>query len=173
MEPNPNPVFFVSLAGVDRCGYVDEHEYIFDLYTKLYDFQGTNVKVISAQDLWDFYESKHKPVSTSVEFEQNIRHKRRTFRDFFTFKKKLKERKDVNQQIKDRVESPDENEIDVYKMAEFFIDEHSDGHFVVDECPFKGQRKSNYNKSMLRNGKLLILISHIWFNLSFFFHFQY
>ena len=84
---------------MDQRGYVDEHEYIFDLYTKFYDFQGTNVKVISAQDLWDFYEAKHNPVN--------------------------------------------KKDIDVYEMAEFFIEEHSNGHFVVDECPFKGRGKYN------------------------------
>ena len=83
----------MSLVGVDRDGFVDEHEHIFDLYTRLYDFQGTNVEVISAQDLWDFYESNHKLAG--------------------------------------------KREIDVYKMAKFFIEEHSDGHFVVDECPFR------------------------------------
>ena len=37
-----------------------EHEHIFDIYSKGYDFLGTNVKVKSAQDLWSFYESKNK-----------------------------------------------------------------------------------------------------------------
>ena len=109
-------------------GYVDEYEHIFDLYTKLYDFQGTNVKVISAQDLWDFYESKHKPVSTSVESGHKTRHERNTFRDFSTAKKKLESK------------IPDKREIDVYKMAEFFIGEHSNGHFVLDECPFRRRK---------------------------------
>ena len=97
LDPNPNPVFFISLVGVNFNGSVAEYEHIFDLYTKLYDFQGTNVKLISAQDLRDFYESNHKLA--------------------------------------------DKKEIDVYKMAEFFIEEHSNGHFVVDECPFRTRSK--------------------------------
>ena len=55
-----DPVFFISLVGVNDKGIVDEDEYIFDIYTKLYDFHGSNVKVVSAQDLWTFYESKNK-----------------------------------------------------------------------------------------------------------------
>ena len=92
-------MFFISLVGVDEHCYVDEYEHIFDLYSKLYDFQGTNVKIISAQDLWDFYKAKNNHVNKKA--------------------------------------------IDVYKMAEFFIEEHSNGHFVVDECPFQGRSKYN------------------------------
>ena len=46
--------------GVDELGIVDKVEYIFDVYTKLYDFHGSSVKVVNAQDLWSFYESKNK-----------------------------------------------------------------------------------------------------------------
>ena len=74
-----DPVFFISLAGVTerkivnhdafnanslmdviKDGTVDNDEYIFDIYTKVYDFDGSHVKVISAQDLLAFYESKNK-----------------------------------------------------------------------------------------------------------------
>ena len=55
-----DPVYFISLVGVNKEGIVDENEYIFDIYTKLYDFHGINVNVVSAQDLWTFYESKNK-----------------------------------------------------------------------------------------------------------------
>ena len=55
-----DPVFFISLVGVDRNGMVEEDEYIFDIYTKAYDFHESHVIVISAQDLWGFYESKNK-----------------------------------------------------------------------------------------------------------------
>ena len=51
LKQNPAPVFFISLVGVDREGFVDVHEHIFDIYTKLYDFHGSNVNVKSAQDL--------------------------------------------------------------------------------------------------------------------------
>ena len=46
--------------GVNDEGIVDEDEYIFDIYTKAYDFVGIDIKVINAQDLWTFYESKNK-----------------------------------------------------------------------------------------------------------------
>ena len=95
MKLNPDPVFFMSFVGVNSEGFVEEHEHIFDIYTKEYDFLGCDVKVLSAQDLWDFYKSKHR--------------------------------------------GADRSEIDVYTMAELFVDQHSNGHFVVDECPFKGK----------------------------------
>ena len=91
LKTNPDPVFFISLVGVDEQGFVCTHEHIFDLYTKLYDFQGSNVKVISAQDLHNFYTSNHKMENGK--------------------------------------------KIDVYTMAEHFVEKHSNGHFVVDECP--------------------------------------
>ena len=93
MKPNPDSVFFMSFVGVNPRGFVEEHEHIFDIYTKEYDFLGCDVKVISAQDLWDFYESKHP--------------------------------------------GADKKKIDIYTMAELFVDQHSNAHFVVDECPFK------------------------------------
>ena len=52
----------MSLVGVNQIGIIDEDEHIFDIYTKLYDFLGCDVKVISAQNLWDFYKTKHKGV---------------------------------------------------------------------------------------------------------------
>ena len=94
MKLNPVPVFFMSFVGVNVEGFVKEHEHIFDIYTKEYDFLGCDVKVKSAQDLWDFYKFKHP--------------------------------------------AADRSKIDVYTMAEFFVDQHSNGHFVVDECPFEG-----------------------------------
>ena len=48
------------MAGVDEYGIVDKHEHIFDIFTKLYDFLGSNVQMMSAQDLWKFYDSKNK-----------------------------------------------------------------------------------------------------------------
>ena len=55
-----DPIFFISMVGVDRFGIVDEHQHIFDVYTKLYDFLGSNVQVKSAQDLWSFYKGRNK-----------------------------------------------------------------------------------------------------------------
>ena len=60
LKSKPDPVFFLSLAGVDVCGKVEEHERLFDIFTKLYDFCGCNVQVLSAQDMWTYYESKNK-----------------------------------------------------------------------------------------------------------------
>ena len=96
MKLNPDPVFFMSLAGVDEYGFVEEHEHIVDILTKEYDFLGCDVKVISAQDIWDFYASKHPGADRST--------------------------------------------IDVYTMAEFFVEQHWNGHFVLDNCPFKNDR---------------------------------
>ena len=78
--------------GVNIFGFVDKDKYIFDIYTKSYDFHGSHVKVISAQDLWTFYESKNK--------------------------------------------GADQSEVDIYCLVEYFIQHHSDGHFILDECPF-------------------------------------
>ena len=58
LKPMADPVFFLSLVGVDNLGKVVEHEHLFDIFTKLYDFHGSNVQVRSAYDLWAFYESK-------------------------------------------------------------------------------------------------------------------
>ena len=55
-----DPVFFISLVGVDETGTVSDHEHIFDVYTREYDFDGYDVKVISAQDLWVWYKTSHK-----------------------------------------------------------------------------------------------------------------
>ena len=101
MELNPDPVFFMSFVGVDEYGFVKEHEHIFDIYTKEYDFLGCDVQVISAQDLWSFYKSKYPRA--------------------------------------------DREKMDVYTMAEFFVDQHSNGHFVVDECPFKATEYGKLN----------------------------
>jgi hypothetical protein len=54
------PVFFFSLVGVDKKGIVDDHESIFDIYTKFYDFVASDVVVQSSQDLWDFYVNQNK-----------------------------------------------------------------------------------------------------------------
>ena len=84
---------------MDGEGFVEKHEHIFDIYTKEYDFLGSNVKVVSAQDLRDFYKKHHKM--------------------------KI---------IRNALLS---NKVDVYNMAKFFVGQHPNGHFVVDECPFR------------------------------------
>ena len=87
-----DPVFFISLVGVTKRGIVAENEYIFNIYTKLYDFYGSHVIAVSAQDLLAFYDSKNKGAK----------------------------REDV----------------DIYFLVEFFIQHHSNGHFILDECCF-------------------------------------
>ena len=87
-----DPVFFISLVGLDRKGAVDEHDHIFDIYTKEYDFLGHDVQVKTTQDLWDFYEANHK--------------------------------------------GADRHAVNIYRVAEFFLQKHGDAHYVFDECPF-------------------------------------
>ena len=82
------------MVGVDVNGVVDDHEHIFDIYTRTYDFMGHEVHVINAQDLWKFYKSKHW-------YKWNNRKK-----------------------------------INIYKLVQYFIRHHPNGHFVLDECPF-------------------------------------
>ena len=62
-KPQADQVFFLSLVGVDEYGKVEEDEHIFDIYTKHYDFNESDVDVKSAQDLWEFYE-KHNSGSS-------------------------------------------------------------------------------------------------------------
>ena len=109
MKLDPDPVFFISLVGVDTKGFVNNHEHIFDIYTKEYDFHGCNgnVKVISAQDLKNFY-AKHPKLDT--------------FKNYF--RRKVQKKK-----------------VYIYTMAEFFVEQHSNGQFVVDECPFRPNGK--------------------------------
>ena len=59
LKSKPDQVFFLSLVGVSSFGTVDEHEHLFDIFTKLYDFSGCKIQVLSAQDLWTFYQSKN------------------------------------------------------------------------------------------------------------------
>ena len=74
LKSNPDPVFFISLVGVNREGFVDEHEHLFDIYSKEYDFFGTDVKVISAQDLWEFYQLHDKLADRNeIEFYKLIK----------------------------------------------------------------------------------------------------
>ena len=60
IKDKSNLVFLISMVGVDQQGIVDDHQHIFDIYTKLYDFLGSNVQIINAQDLWSFYAERNK-----------------------------------------------------------------------------------------------------------------
>ena len=92
LKDKANPVFFISMVGVDQQGIVDDHQHIFDIYTKLYDFLGNTVQIKSAQDLWSFYAERNKGANRE--------------------------------------------KINIYQLVEFFVRHHSNGHFVLDECPF-------------------------------------
>ena len=59
LKSKADPVYFISMFS-DRGGQIDDYERIFDIYTRAYDFLGTDVKVITPQDLWTFYKSKNK-----------------------------------------------------------------------------------------------------------------
>ena len=107
LKSKAGPVFFLSLVGVNKRGFVDEYEYIFDLFTKIYDFQGSNVQVISAHDLWAFYESKNKGAN--------------------------------------RVD------VDVFILVEYFVQNHANGHFIIDECPLLPREPSMFSKNHLSN----------------------
>ena len=91
LKSKADPVFFLSIVGVEQNGVVDEHEYIFDIFTKIYDFLGSNVQVLSAQDMLAFYESKNK--------------------------------------------GDNQKYIDIYSLVEYFVQQNSHGHFIIDECP--------------------------------------
>ncbi len=71
---------------------MEDFEHIFDIYSKEYDVQSSDVKIKSAQDLWDFYEAQNK--------------------------------------------GSDKKNIDIYKLVEYFVQNHRNGHFVLDEVPF-------------------------------------
>jgi hypothetical protein len=58
-KPKADPVYFISLVGVDSKGKVEDDEHIFDIYTKEYDFNNSDVEVKNAQDLWDFYKKQN------------------------------------------------------------------------------------------------------------------
>ena len=59
LKRKADPVFFISMVGVDIFGIVDKYEHLFDIYTRAYDLVESDVHVITAQDLWNFYKRKH------------------------------------------------------------------------------------------------------------------
>ena len=59
------------MVGANEKGIVDEHEHIFDIFTKTYDFLGSDVQVISAQDLWKFYVENNPEVTIFFSFVLN------------------------------------------------------------------------------------------------------
>jgi len=65
------PVFFLSLVGVDIWGKVDDHESIFDIYSKTFEFLTSDVKFKSSQDLKSYYDSQNN-VSDSHSDQQKL-----------------------------------------------------------------------------------------------------
>ena len=59
-NPSLGQVYFISLVGSDRFGIPEKHKFIFDLLSKEYDFDGTDVNYVDAQELWSFFK-KHNP----------------------------------------------------------------------------------------------------------------
>ena len=57
--------------------------------------------------------------------------------DFLGSDVKVKSAQDLWIFYKSKHPLADITKIDIYTMAEFFVEQHSNGHFVVDECPFK------------------------------------
>ena len=109
------------MVGVNERGKVDDHEHIFDIFTKLYDFSGTNVQVISAQDLWKFYEKKIGEYENSkhpVKFLNPRTWKNAKIFNPSTWRKALKKN------------------VDIYELVLFFILHHPSAHYILDECPF-------------------------------------
>ena len=60
LKKKADPVFFISLVGVNANGFVDDDEHVYDIYTKDYDFGGSSVRFMSAQDLWEDFNVHHK-----------------------------------------------------------------------------------------------------------------
>ena len=128
-----NPVFFLSLLGVNALGDVEEHEHIFDIYTKEYEFAGKNVAFKSAQDLLEFYEQK----SINPNLADQL----------------VGEEDDINVGIEVDITNANEslnNTIDkskphIYSLVEFFIEHNSNGHFFIDECPFLLNKGNTHN----------------------------
>ena len=120
-------VYFISMVGVNEYGVVDEHEHIFDIFTKTYDFIGSNVQVISAQDLWKFYEEQNSYIKGLVKKLTKLEHPPLSG-------KICENKKKYNKYIEKY--SYERRTINIYQLVEFFIHHHPNGHYVVDECPF-------------------------------------
>ena len=117
-------VYFISLVGVGRDGNVDVVEYIYDVYTKLYDFLSTDVKILSAQDLWNIYQKQHTK-QREIEEPKGIVKR---------IVKAMSCRREHGSLINDGTICS--KDVDIYQLVESFIKNNSDGHFIIDECPF-------------------------------------
>ena len=119
------------MAGVHEDGSIDEHEYIFDIYTKEYDFQSYDVKAKSMQDIksyvianWNKYKARYRGEIDKLEKEWIERNRRgERLEEMYGFIRK---------------------KIDVYSSLKFFVSHHSNGHYVFDECPIT-QKSSRFD----------------------------
>ena len=108
-KPKATPVFFISLVGANKKGDVEEDEYLFDIYTKEYDFLGTNVQVKSAQYIRDYMKNQEEQASS-------------------VFTKSMRKFRCIGMK----------EQGDIYSLIERFIKLNPDAHYVLDEVPFLG-----------------------------------
>ena len=50
-------VFYISLLGTYKEGKPRPFRYVFDIITRMFDFQGTNVQAKDVRDLCDYYKT--------------------------------------------------------------------------------------------------------------------
>ena len=103
------PVFFLSLVGVDEVGKVDDPESIFDIYSKTFEFLTSDVTFMSAQDLKAYYD-----------FQNNVS-------DSYNVSKCLQCEQEVYTRSRKQ---------GIYTLVEYFVKNHPDAHYVLDEVPF-------------------------------------
>ena len=113
------PVFFLSLVGVDIRGKVDDHESIFDIYSKIFEFLTCDVTFKSAQDLKAYYDSQNN------------------------------------------VSDSDEQKVDIYTLVEYFVKNHPDAHYVLDEVPFLNS--GDYSKCIIIPVKVIKHLIHYFY----------
>ena len=126
-----DPIYYISLLGVEDNGVVENDDYIFDTYTKLYDFCGTDVNVINAQDLWQFFEKNYS------QSDSCCTNYMATSSFSYTCHEQLHRQLQVGMRFRE-----DRNIIPIlrwttciYSLVEFFVERHSNCHFFIDECP--------------------------------------
>ena len=112
----------MSVRGSGRIG---EAEYVFDIYTKLYDFVGTDVNVLNAQDLWEFYGKR--------ENLRQIKHKMTGNSYNEALESKGTDTNLIPHASYDK--TPYGRSFTIYSLIEYFIENHPYGHFIIDECP--------------------------------------
>ena len=56
-KENLGKIYFLSLVAVDKFGIPEKHKFIYDILSEDYDFEGTDVSFIGAQELLKFYKT--------------------------------------------------------------------------------------------------------------------